>query len=330
MVNGLTGEDDMIARYFAPLAGEGANALRDDCAVFEAPPDRRVVVTLDTLVADVHFFADDPPEDIARKALRVNLSDLAGKGATPFGYLLSLSLNEGWTAGWLEAFVSGLACDQKTFGCSLLGGDTTRTPGPLTLSVTAFGHTAAETPPRREMAKPGERLFVTGTVGDAGLGLLLRQTPELTGCWGLTDAERDHLLERYRVPQPRMGVVQTLGRLLGGAMDISDGLALDSSRMGLVSGTTPVLLLDRLPLSTAARTALSQDPALIMPIVSGGDDYELLFSSSEEAGTLAQAVRGCDVSITEIGYLQDGAGAARLIDTKGQSLDLDHTGYRHF
>lgn len=330
MVNGLTGEDDIIARYFAPLAGEGASALRDDCAVFETPEDSRVVVTTDTLVAGVHFFADDAPHDIARKALRVNLSDLAGKGAAPFGYLLSLSLNENWTPDWLDAFASGLAGDQEAFGCHLLGGDTTRTPGPLTLSVTAFGHVAANALPLREAARPGHRLFVTGTIGDAALGLLLRQEPQLAARWGLSAEERDHLLQRYRLPQPRMGVIGGLGPLVGGAMDISDGLALDASRMGLVSGTTPVIRLEHIPLSNAARTALSHDRDLIKPIVSGGDDYELLFSSAADAETVVSGLGDHIVPVTEIGHLEASAGRARLIDADGRALSLDHTGYRHF
>ena len=173
----MTSEDDLIARYFAPIAGPGGLRLRDDAALVEETPGREQVVTTDALVAGVHFFADDPPRSIARKALGVNLSDLAAKGATPQGFVLTLALPDGWTNDWLAEFASGLGAEATAYGCPLLGGDTVRTPGPLMLSVTALGTVPRGRMVRRTGARPGDRLFVTGSIGDAALGLRLRLDP---------------------------------------------------------------------------------------------------------------------------------------------------------
>ena len=169
------GEDDLIARYFAPLAGPAGLGLRDDAALVRPPAGEDLVLTADALVAGVHFFADDPPGAIARKALRVNLSDLAAKGARPLGFLLTLALPEEWREDWLGAFAAGLGADARTYDCPLIGGDTVSTPGPLTLSVTALGSVPEGRMARRTGVKPGDRLYVTGTIGDAALGLKIRQ-----------------------------------------------------------------------------------------------------------------------------------------------------------
>src|SRR5271156_1731588 len=168
------GEDDLIVRYFAPLAGPAGLGLKDDVALLRPPQGRDLVLTTDALVAGVHFFADDPPGAIARKALRTNLSDLAAKGATPVGFLLSLALPAGWTEPWLAAFAACLGEDAQTYHCPLMGGDTVKTPGPLTLSITALGSVAAGGMAARTGVRPGDRLYVSGTIGDAALGLRLR------------------------------------------------------------------------------------------------------------------------------------------------------------
>ena len=165
------GEDELIARFFAPLAGPAGLGLRDDAALLKPPPGDDLVLTTDALVAGVHFFADDPPGAIARKALRVNLSDLAAKGARPLGFLLSLALPRDWSEDWLTAFADGLGADASAYDCPLAGGDTVATPGPLTLSVTAFGAVRPGRMVLRSGVKPGDRLYVTGTVGDAAIGL---------------------------------------------------------------------------------------------------------------------------------------------------------------
>src|SRR5258705_9553981 len=165
-----SGEDSLIARYFKPLATDpGAFHLTDDAAVLKALGDD-IVVTTDAIVEGVHFLSDDPPDTIARKALRVNLSDLAAKGATPAGFVLTLALRSA-DDSWLKPFARGLGEDAGLFDCPLLGGDTVSTPGPLMISITAFGRVPAGRMVHRSGAKPGDRVVVTGTIGDAILGL---------------------------------------------------------------------------------------------------------------------------------------------------------------
>ena len=247
-------EDDLIARYFAPIAGPAGLGLRDDAALLRPPAGRDMVLTTDALVAGVHFFADDPPGAIARKALRVNLSDLAAKGAQPVGFLLNLALPSDWTASWLAAFAAGLGEDAAHYGCPLLGGDTVKTPGPLTLAITALGAVEPGRMPPRFGVKTGDRLYVTGTVGDAALGLRLRlgQGP------ALDEADRDHLLERYLLPQPRLALAPAMARYANAGMDVSDGLVGDLTKMLRVSGVTARVNLARLPLSRAATAVVAE------------------------------------------------------------------------
>src|SRR5271167_4984187 len=251
------GEDELIANYFAPLAGPAGLELKDDVARLAPPPGQDIVLTTDALVAGVHFFADDPPGAIARKALRVNLSDLAAKGAAPLGFLLSLALPAGWTADWLEDFARGLGEDARAWDCPLLGGDTVKTPGPLTLSITALGSAAIGRMAARTGVRPGDRLYVSGTIGDAALGLRLRlgQGPLLS------EAHRLHLLDRYLLPRPRLALEPAMVFAHGG-MDVSDGLIGDLVKMLRASGVSAGIDLARLPLSDAANAAISADPTL--------------------------------------------------------------------
>ncbi len=277
-------EDELIARFFAPIAGEAGLALKDDVAYFEPPPGRDLVITADALVAGVHFFADDPPDAIARKSLRVNLSDIAAKGATPLGFLLSLCLPPDWTPEWLERFASGLGEDAKAFACPLLGGDTVMTPGPLTLSITALGHVERGRMPVRTAARPGDRLYVSGTIGDAALGLQLR----LGEAPALADTHRAALLDRYLLPRPRLALAPAMAHAAA-AMDISDGLIGDLAKMLRASGVGGVVDLRRMPLSNAARAYLAADPQAIEIAATGGDDYEVLAAVRVDA---AARVRG--------------------------------------
>src|SRR5258705_3696454 len=198
------GEFALIAELFAPLAAknEGAFGLKDDAATLHLPPGEELVVTVDALVEGVHFLRDDPAGLIAKKALRVNLSDLAAKGARARNYLLALSLPDWIDDSWLRRFAAGLEEDQTNYSVSLLGGDTTSTPGPLTLSITALGSIAAGRMLRRAGAKPGDLVFVSGTIGDAGAGLEMLQGKAST----LSPAARQKLIQRYRVPEPRLAL----------------------------------------------------------------------------------------------------------------------------
>src|SRR5882757_1139800 len=216
-------EDSLIARYFKPLATDpGAFGLVDDAAVLKAAGED-IVVTTDAIVEGVHFLPDDPPDTIARKALRVNLSDLAAKGATPAGFVLTLALR-GADEAWLQPFASALGEDAAQFGCPLLGGDTVSTPGPLMISVTAFGRVPAGKMVHRSGARPGERVMVTGTVGDAALGLAVLKGGKIHAA-ASSAAARDHLISRYRVPQPRTALAEIVREYASAAMDVSDGLA---------------------------------------------------------------------------------------------------------
>src|SRR5277367_723533 len=258
------GEDDLIARYFAPLAGPAGLKLRDDAALMRPPPGHDLVLTADALVAGVHFFADDPPGAIARKALRVNLSDLAAKGAAPLGFLLVLALPTGWTADWLEDFARGLGGDARAYDCPLLGGDTVKTPGPLTLSITALGSAPTGGMAARTGVRPGDRVYVSGTIGDAALGLRLRlgQGPLVS------EAHRLHLLDRYLLPRPRLALAEAMVFAHGG-MDVSDGLVGDLEKMLRVSGVSTSVELRRLPLSDAAAATAGVRVAFVGVAVEG-------------------------------------------------------------
>ena len=197
------GEEALIARYFAPLAGPGAEGLRDDAASLTPTPGHDLVVTADAIVAGVHYFPDDPPGSVAVKALGVNLSDLAAKGASPRGFLLTLALPDEWTEEWLAAFAEGLGAASRAHGCPLLGGDTVRSGGPALIGVTAFGEVPAGAMLRRQAARAGDRLCVSGSIGDAALGLALHLAPDPA----LDPVQRGALRERYLHPRPRLALV---------------------------------------------------------------------------------------------------------------------------
>jgi thiamine-monophosphate kinase len=203
-------EDELIARFFAPLAGEGGLGLKDDAALLPPAPDHDLVLTVDGIAAGVHFLPDDPPSAIARKALGVNLSDLAAKGAEPAGFLLTLALPDDWTEGWLTEFSEGLRETAEAFRCPLLGGDTVRANGPLWISITALGQVPAGRMVRRGAARPGNRLCVTGTIGDAALGLALHRGDRPDWAERLSSEAQDYLVDRYLHPQPRLAVAKAL------------------------------------------------------------------------------------------------------------------------
>lgn len=325
-------EDDLIARLFAPLAGPAGLGLRDDAACFVPPADRDVVITKDMLVAGVHFFPDDPPGDIARKALRVNLSDLAAKGAEPFGFLLGLGLPAEWTEPWLAAFAQALGEDAAAFGCPLVGGDTVKAPT-LTLSITAFGSVPHARMVPRAGVQPGDILFVTGTIGDAALGLRIRRAEAADRDWiaGLDQDQKAHLCARYLLPQPRLGLAEALRSHAHAAMDISDGLAGDLAKLlGLGEVSADIMAAD-LPLSGAARRAVALAPQLLETVLSGGDDYEILSAVPlESAAAFAAAAGAAGIGVTRIGHAEAGPAAPRFRDSAGSILSLRAAAFQHF
>jgi thiamine-monophosphate kinase len=326
-------EDRLIARHFRPLATHpGAFGLVDDAAAIAVPPGHEIVLKTDGVIAGVHFFPDDPPETVARKALRINLSDLAAKGARPLGFLLSIALTREVANGdWLKRFTGALGADARKFGCPLLGGDTDRTPGLVTVTIAAFGTVPRGTMVRRAGARAGDRVVVSGTIGDAALGVVLRRDPAAAKRWGLDDKMVEHLLRRYLVPEPRTALAETLRRNVNGAMDISDGLAGDLAKMCRASRVDASVDVARVPLSRAARRALAAEPALIETILTGGDDFEILASvSPRKLASLRKAAKMARVPITEIGRFSAGGGAATFVDAQGRALEFARPSYSHF
>ena len=325
----LSGEERLIADVFGPLATHpGALNLTDDCAVIAPPEACELVLTTDAIIGGVHFFDDDPAHAVACKALRVNLSDLAAKGATPLGYLISLALPRDIGQDWLTEFAEGLRGDAERYACPLLGGDTDRTPGPITIAVSMFGSVPTGTMVRRAGAQPGDRVFVTGTIGDAVLGLALRKDPAKD--WPLTPAHMQHLTDRYLLPQPRNALAEAVRTHASAAMDVSDGLVGDLTKLARVSEVAANVEVARVPLSGAARALIAAEPAMWEPALTGGDDYEIVCTvPPDRAERFKAAAQAAHVSVSEIGVIAEGEGA-RFIAEDGEPLEFRHVSFSHF
>jgi thiamine-monophosphate kinase len=323
-------EERLIARYFAPLATHpGALGLGDDAAILTPPPGCDLVLTTDGVIAGVHFFADDPPDGIGRKALRMNLSDLAAKGAKPLGFLMSIALPAGVEEVWLAAFAAGLGEDANAYQCPLLGGDTDHTPGPLSVSITAFGAVPQGKMVRRSTAKAGDIIIVSGTIGDAALGVLLRRDKALASRLRLTEALCADLQDRYLLPQPRNALADAVLQYASAAMDVSDGLAGDLAKLCRVSGVATEIDAASVPLSNAARAAIAADPMLIETILTGGDDYEILLTLAPQwLEAFRAAAQKTGVVISEIGRIATGQGARFM--RAGQAMTFAQASYSHF
>lgn len=324
-----SGEDDLIARYFRPIAtAPGALGLIDDAATLSAGADD-IVVTTDAIVEGVHFLADDPPQTVACKALRVNLSDLAAKGATPAGFVLTLALRD-VNEAWLAPFAQALGEDAVLFGCPLLGGDTVSTPGPLMISITAFGRVPAQQMIRRSTARPGDRVVVTGTIGDAAMGLDLLKGGVVGAALVADAAARDALVHRYRVPQPRVALARAVRDHASAAMDVSDGLMGDLAKLCAASAVSASIEAESVPLSAPVRWMLDQRRIGIEALVSGGDDYEILCTVPENRlESFQAAAASVDVPVTVIGAVVEGSTGARLFDGM-REIALSRLSYSHF
>jgi thiamine-monophosphate kinase len=316
--SGLPAEFALIARHFRPLAGPGALDLRDDAALLSPPAGRELVLTVDAMIGGVHFLPDDPPDLIGRKLLRVNLSDLAAKGATPLGYLMTVAAPRDTPDDWFAGFAAGLAQDQHEFAIGLLGGDTTSTPGPLALSLTILGHVAPGTMVRRAGAQPGDGVWVTGTIGDGALGLAVA-TGKMTDPTG-------HLLGRYRLPQPRVGL--KIAGVASAGMDVSDGLVQDLGHLCRAGDLAADIDAALVPLSAPARQA---GPDWLPAILTGGDDYELLLAvpPGREAA-LHNAARDAGIPVTRIGGFRTGPPGVMVRGPGGEEVSLAKGGWSHF
>jgi thiamine-monophosphate kinase len=325
-------EDRLIARYFRPLANHpGAFGLADDAATLTPPAGSDLVLTTDAIVGGVHFFANDPAELVAKKALRVNLSDLAAKGAKPAGFLLTLALPKAIGDAWLKVFAGGLAADAEAYACPLLGGDTVRTPGPVTISITAFGIVPQGTMVRRSGAKVGDRVLVTGTIGDAALGLVQRRVAGAAKRWKLDRAQRHHLAERYLLPQPRIAIAEALRLFANAAMDVSDGLAGDLGKLCAASGVAAAIEVAQVPLSEAARKAIAAERSHIETVLTGGDDYEIVCTvAPERLASFRAAAAAAGVAMSEIGGIGAGKGAPKFLDRNGKVMLFKRPSFSHF
>ena len=328
----IKGEGDIIATYLAPLARkhEGALGLADDCAVLSPRPGTDLVLTTDAIAAGVHFLPDDAPEDIAWKALAVNVSDLAAKGATPLVYQMALSFPELPSRETMERLSAGLQEAQDALGIVLSGGDTDRRPGPLTITIVAIGELPSGTLVKRSGARPGDRLFVSGTLGDSAFGLKLRRGDAETAKWNLTDEEKAHLVGRYLRPRPRLDMRPCLTRWATAAMDLSDGLAKDLGRMASLCGAGAEVEIARLPLSPAAGKVIASDGEAIEGVLAGGDDYEILFTvAPKDVAAVNAWTRESGIAVTEIGAMTEGS-TVTLRDANGKRFPLLLTGWDHF
>jgi thiamine-monophosphate kinase len=333
----MRGEFELIARYFAPLAeaAPGAQGLRNDAALFDPTGpagDNSLVLTVDAMVAGVHFLPEDPPQTIGRKLLRVNLSDLAAMGARPRGYLLATAFPRDIDEAWIAAFAAGLAEDQAIFGVALYGGDTVSTPGPLTLSLTAFGEAPKGRALSRATARAGDLVYVSGTIGDGLLGLEVLRGGHIGGLPELAEDHRAYLATRYRLPEPRLELGRRLAEdsLASAALDVSDGLAADLGHIAEESGLAAEIEAGAVPLSPAARAVLEAAPERLPELLGGGDDYELLFTVEPgRAGEVAALAVKLDLALTAVGHMAPGRGL-RVRDPAGRRVTLTGSGWQHF
>jgi thiamine-monophosphate kinase len=326
---GPVDEFDWIDRCLKPLAAGAPEALglMDDAAILPARPGFDLVVSKDAMVEGVHFLSGDPLDLVAGKLLRTNLSDLAAKGAEPYGYFLAAA----WPArcGWAErrAFAEGLAADQARFGLKLFGGDTVSTPGPLTLSATIMGWVPAGEMIRRAGARVGDRVLVSGSIGDGGLGLNVARGDGN----GLGAADEAWLVARYRSPDPRLGLGPSLRRWASAGADVSDGLIADAGRIAAASGVRVLLDLDCMPLSAPGHAWLAAQPDLVaarLALAASGDDYEIVCTAPpKSAEALAQSAEAFGLPLTDIGEVVAGTGIG--VRGGGRELTATRAGWRH-
>lgn len=331
-------EFERIQTYLAPLAAgsDAALGLGDDAAVWRPPPGRDIVLTTDTMVAGVHFLEQDGPRAIGAKLLRVNLSDLAAMGARPAGFLLNTALTARQDDAWLEAFAATLKADAERYGVPLFGGDSVAAPDLPTLTVTAVGTVPCGQALRRDGARPGDDVYVSGTIGDAGLGLAVK----LGSLSGLPDRLSAPLLDRLHWPEPRLALGQALAEAEDGSrasacIDVSDGLVQDLGHIARRSGVHLRLDAPSLPLSDAAAELVADLPQRLEVALTAGDDYELAFTAPVSArAALAAISLRLDLRVSRIGSVQaaaDGAcGRVEVLDANGRGLEITRGGYRHF
>jgi len=312
----MTSEFARIAKYLAPLAGPEGRGLTDDAAVLAPPPGRDLVLTVDQMLEGVHFLSADPPDLIARKLLRRNLSDLAAMGALPLGYLLTTAFPPGVGEDWLAAFSRGLARDQQDYGIKLFGGDSSSSLNQVSLSATFIGHTAPGEAISRNGAQAGDGIWVTGTIGDAALGLLARFGK-------LTDPD-GFVTNRSMLPSPRVGL--PLAGIVNAAIDVSDGLLQDLGHMCAGAGLAATIHAPLVPTSPAAAAF---GPDYLEHRLTDGDDYELILAVPPARESLF-FVACADLAVTKIGTFAPGPAVVTVLDESGTAMTFQKSGWRHF
>ena len=331
-VTELSREQRLIREYFAPLARgfAGADGLEDDACVIGPAPGHELVVTKDMLVSGVHFFGSEPANLVAQKALRTNISDIVAKGARPFAYLLGLGLPD-VNPDWLSAFAQGLETDQGIYDCHLAGGDTVCVPGPMTVSITAFGEIPSGQAVRRSGAKPGDRIYVSGTIGDSVLGLSLCAGENHPWTAAIGEAARDFLVGRYRLPEPKAVLAGCIRDFATAAMDVSDGLVGDLELLCAASGVGAEVNVERIPLSEAGAIAAGEGGEdLLASMITGGDDYEVLCTVSEDdAPQFEAACEAAGSPVGRIGTIRQAPTGVTLNSAKGDPLKLGRRSYSH-
>jgi len=315
-------EFSLIKQYFSELTAQRDDVLLgigDDCALLACPADQSIAVSIDTLVECVHFFADVCPKTLGHKSLAVGLSDLAAMGAKPAWFTLALSLPKVDSA-WLKQFSIGLAELAAKHNIQLVGGDTTR--GPLTISIQVHGIVDPKTAFKRSGAQEGDLIYVTGTVGDAGLALQSKLQPERYT--EISETDLQYLIQRLEQPTPRVEIGQKLLGLASAAIDISDGLAADLGHILEQSGVGASIDLTKLPLSKSLSELPRTEASKLA--LSSGDDYELCFTVPQQYQQ--QLEKTLADQCTLIGSIESKNGL-RLLDN-GKKISLEEGGYDHF
>jgi thiamine-monophosphate kinase len=327
-----SGEDKLIAQFFRPIATHpGAFRLTDDAALLGLAADQELVITADAVIGGIHFFTEDAADMVAKKALRVNLSDLAAKGAKPAGFLITLALPRSVSDTWLDLFARGLGTDAEGYSCPLLGGDSTRTTGPVAISITALGSVPKGTMVRRAGARAGDAVVVTGTIGDAALGLELRDVVAAAKRWKLDNKHQYHLIRRYLLPQPRNAVAEAVRLHATAAIDVSDGLVGDLGKLCDVSEVSAEIDVARVPLSEAAQSIVASEPASIERVLTGGDDYEIVCAvPPEKLDSFRAAAESARVPVTEIGRIVAAKAPPRFLDGDGKPMTFKQASFSHF
>ncbi len=322
-------EKDIISKYFSPLTqgAIGADNLNDDIAVLGNLGNGLLAINMDTLVANTHFFPNDDPVVLAQKALRVNISDLAAKGATPFGYFLSLSLPIGTGEQFIKDFTRGLSIDQRNFGINLLGGDTVKTDGSLTITITVLGLLEKSYIPRRSGAQIGDDIYVTGTIGDGGLGLLSH--PDYSGKDQILSPYSRHL-SHYLCPEPRVELKPIITQFANASMDISDGLLGDLSSLIEKSGIGADINIDHIPHSEETALLLRGNVKLKSIMLNGGDDYEILFTANNKNfDAIKNLSEHLPFRLTKIGKITKATGLKLFEFGKITNLKFMSSGHNH-